>query len=395
MRQSTTALLKLFLAMLLLAAPAAVQAQGATVLGTIRFAGTVRDYRLYVPARYNATTARVPLLFNLHGYSSNNVQQEAYGEFRPIADTANFLVVHPNGLIDGAGNRNWNTFGPRGSGVDDVAFISALLDTLASRYRVDPDRVYSTGMSNGGFMSYELACQLSNRIAAIASVTGSMTASRLAGCTATRPVPVLEIHGTADGTVPYTGGTGLQFVAIPTLLANWVQRNGANPTPAVTMVPDTNPNDGSTAERSVWSGGRNGSVVEHYRIIGVGHTWPGAAFNTGVTNRDINASREIWRFFRPFRLSRLSLSAAASRSEATFTVQPNPATDAVTIRAAGKLSASSLVVHDALGRAVAARAQPNEDGSLRLATSAWRSGVYLLRLELPTGQVLQQKLVKE
>jgi polyhydroxybutyrate depolymerase len=222
-----------------------------------------------------------------------------------------------------------------------------------------------------------------------------MTADRLAACASTRPVPVLEIHGTADLTVPYTGGTTLQFVAIPTLLANWVQRNGANPTPTVTMVPDTNPNDGSTAERSVWTGGRNGSIVEHYRIIGGGHTWPGTAFPNGVTNRDINASREVWRFLRPFRLSRLSLSSTASRSEASFTVQPNPATDAVIIRAAGKLSANSLVVHDALGRSVAVRAQPNQDGSLRVATGTWRNGVYLLRLQLANGQTLQQKLVKE
>ncbi len=398
MRFAFTTLLKTIFLTLLAAGPAPLCAQTTstgTITGTIRSGGLVREYRLYVPAIYAQTTGPVPLLFNLHGYGSNNLQQEAYGDFRPIADTANFLVVHPNGVFDGANNRNWNTFGPRGTGVDDVAFLSALLDTLATRYRLDPDRIYSTGMSNGGFMSYELACQLSGRIAAIASVTGSMTAGRLSTCTAGRPVPVLEIHGTADNTVPYPGGTALQFVAIPALLASWVQRNNCQPTPTVTPVPDTNLTDGCTAERSVWAGGRNGSVVEHFRIIGGGHTWPGAPINTGVTNRDISASREVWRFLRPFRLSRLALAATAGQSAVLVTVWPNPATDAVVLRAGQPLSAASLTVRDALGRAVPTPAQPAADGSLRLATGAWPRGVYLLRVQLPAGQVVQQKLLKE
>ena len=381
--------------LLLALAPTPLRAQ-TTVVGTIRHGGLVREYRLYVPAIYTRTTVAVPLLFNLHGYSSNNVQQEAYGEFRPIADTANFLIVHPNGVFDAANNRNWNTFGPRGTGVDDVSFLSALLDTLASRYRLDPDRVYSTGMSNGGFMSYELACQLSGRVAAVASVTGSMTSSRLSTCTSGRPVPVLEIHGTADGTVPYTGGTALSFVAIPTLLASWVQRNGCNPTPTITPVPDINTTDGCTAERSVWAGGRNGSRVEHYRIIGGGHTWPGAPVTIGVTNRDINASREVWRFLRPYRLSRLGLAtAAAGASVPLLSAWPNPAADGVVLQAAGGLRAATLAVHDALGRAILATAQPAADGSLRLATQSWPRGVYLLRIETSAGRVLQQKIVRE
>lgn len=383
----------LVLAALLALLPGRLSAQ-TTVTGSIRHGGLVREYRLYVPAIYTSSTGPVPLLFNLHGYGSNNQQQELYGDFRPIADTANFLVVHPNGAIDAAGNRNWNTFGPRGSGVDDVAFLSALLDTLALRYRLDPDRIYSTGMSNGGFMSYELACQLSSRVAAIASVTGSMTAGRLATCAPGRPVPVLEIHGTADGTVPYPGGTPLQFVPIPTLLAGWVQRNGCSPTPVVTPVPNTSTTDGSTAERSVWSGGRNGSVVEHYRIIGGGHTWPGAPVNTGVTNRDINASREVWRFLRPYRLSRLALAGAAATPAARLTLHPNPATDLVTIRGSD-LRPGSLQVCDALGRRLAVQPLAASPASLQLNTSAWARGVYLIRLETATGRVLQQKLVKQ
>ena len=374
--------------------PGILQAQ-TTIIGTIRSGGLVREYRLYVPAIYARTTGRVPLLFNLHGYGSNNIEQEAYGDFRPIADTANFLVVHPNGSIDAANKRNWNTFGPRGTGIDDVAFLAALLDTLATRYRLDPDRIYSTGMSNGGFMSYELACQLSGRIAAIGSVTGSLTASRMSSCAPGRPVPVIEIHGTDDRTVPYTGGTLLNFVAIPALLAHWVQVNGCNPTPTTTAVPDVNTTDGCTAERQVWAGGRNGSVVEHYKIIGGGHTWPGAPVTIGVTNRDISASREVWRFLRPYRLSRLALAARGTNAAApTLALYPNPAGDELTIRAGQPLRASSLTVFSTLGRRLPARALPQADGSLRLATSGWPTGTYILRVETATGQPQQLKFVK-
>ena len=384
----------LVLSGLLAFCPGILQAQ-TTVVGTIRSGGLVREYRLYVPAIYARTMGRVPLLFNLHGYGSNNVQQEAYGDFRPIADTANFLIVHPNGTFDAANNRNWNTFGPRGTGVDDVAFLSALLDTLATRYRLDPDRIYSTGMSNGGFMSYELACQLSRRIAAIGSVTGSLTASRMSSCAPGRPVPVIEIHGTADGTVPYTGGTAPSFVAIPTLLAHWVQVNGCNPAPTITAVPDVNTTDGCTAERQVWAGGRNGSVVEHYKIIGGGHTWPGAPVTIGVTNRDISASREVWRFLRPYRLSRLALATRGTSPAApTLALYPNPTGDELTIRANQPLRAGSLAVFSMLGRRLPARALPQADGSLRLATSGWPAGTYILRVETATGQPQQLKFVK-
>ena len=395
MKNTLTHFLSLILLLALLAAPAALRAQ-TTIVRTMQAGGRIREYRLYVPASYTRTTGAVPLLLNLHGYSSDNFQQENYGDFRPIADTANFLVVHPNGTIDGNGNHFWNTFGPRGSGVDDVAFLSTLIDTLARRYRVDLNRVYSTGMSNGGFMSYELACQLGNRIAAIASVTGSMTASRLAGCTSGRPVPVLEIHGTADNTVPYAGGTVLQFVAIPTLLDSWVQRNGCTPTPTVTPVPDLNTADGCTAERSVWSGGRNGSTVEHFRIIGGGHTWPGSAFVVGVTNQDISASREAWRFLSRYRLAQLLPTRDATELVAApqLLLLPNPATDLLQLDAGQRLTAAGLTVRDALGRAVPTVAQALPNGRLQVATATWPAGLYLISVVLPGGPTLHQKLLK-
>ncbi len=377
--------------LLLLAGPARAQQ---TVTGSIRFGGVTRDYRLYIPKAYTAGTQAVPLLLNLHGYGSNNVEQEQYGDFRAIADTANFLVVHPNGTLDGSNNRYWNTFLPYAlGGPDDVGFLSALIDSLSAKYRINAQRVYSTGMSNGGFMSYELACRLSGRVAAIASVTGSMAASHVADCAPTRAVPVLEIHGTADGTVPYAGNS--VFVPIPELVAAWARRNGCNPTPVITQVPDLDPNDGSTAERQVFSGGRNGSVVEHYRIIGGGHTWPGAPINIGVTNRDIDASKVVWRFLRRYQLGGLVTATARERANSTeFLLIPNPVRDAVTLHSTlGPLEARRLRVTDAAGRVVPVSPRRLPDGSLQLSTAGWAAGSYWLRAEVK-GQVLQQQLVK-
>src|SRR5690606_9546843 len=161
--------------------------------------------------------------------------------------------------------------------------------------------------------------------AAIASVTGTMITPRLSACACTHPMPVMQIHGTSDGTAPYVGGGG--FVPVETLVDHWVDHNNCSPTPAVTNVPDIAPNDGCTVEHYVYSGGTSGSTVELFKVLGGGHTWPGASFNTGVTNQDIKASVEIWRFFSRYRLSDLATGIEDSETIA-FSMGPNPTNDA-------------------------------------------------------------------
>jgi len=148
-----------------------------TINGTLEHDGLMREYILYVPANYTGTE-EVPLLFNFHGYGSNASQQMFYGDFRPIADTEGFIIVHPMGTVDNTGTTHFNV-GWGTSTIDDVGYTEALIDDLSSNYPIDAKRIYSTGMSNGGFMSYTLACELSDRIAAIASVTGTMNSMEL------------------------------------------------------------------------------------------------------------------------------------------------------------------------------------------------------------------------
>lgn len=363
-----------------------------TVSGTIVSGGLTREYLVYVPAAYTGNAA-VPVVFNLHGYTSNNLEQLFYGDFRPIADTANFLIVLPNGTLDNQGNRFWNTF-LGNSTVDDVGFIRDLLDTLQANYNIDKNRVYSTGMSNGGFMSYSLSCQLNDRITAIASVTGSMIQSKLNACNPARPVPVMEIHGTADNTVPYNGSPASTFVAIPALVAKWVDLNNCNPMPIITQLPNINTTDGSTAERQLYTGGDHGSTVEHYKVIGGGHTWPGASINIGVTNKDFSASKEIWRFFRQYRLDQLTASGEPENDAAQWAASPNPIGDHLLLQSDSPgLSAPRIQIFNAAGRLVQT-VTPMNTHTIDIPTTNWENGVYIVVIE-NEGRTERLRIIKQ
>ena len=271
--------------------------------------GGERTYSVYLSNAYTGDEA-VPVVFNLHGYGSNSFEQSFYGDFRSIADTANFILVHPQGtLLNNVSH--WNVGGwTVGSTVDDVSFFSALLDTLIQDYNVDESRVYSTGMSNGGYMSFRLACELSDRITAIASVTGSMTPQITAQCDPTHPMPIMQIHGTADAVVPYDGA--LWTNAIDDVIKYWTDFNDCSDEPIVDEVPDIVQNDDCTAVKETHLNDEGLEVI-HYRIIDGGHTWPGTFFGGSGTNADFNASHEIWKFFLKYSLD-LSTSTSQELS---------------------------------------------------------------------------------
>ena len=241
-------------------------------------------------------------------------------------------------------------------------------------------------------MSYTLACELNERIAAIASVTGSMIGPNLAACNPQRPVPVMEIHGTADNTVPYNGTVLSAFVAIPTLVDAWVGFNNCNPTPLFTNVPNTSTTDGCTVEHYVYSGGDAGTTVEHYKIIDGGHTWPGAIFPIGVTNQDIQASREIWRFFSQYRLDELTDIATPVAATADWKAYPNPAHDYLLLQSASGQKPQRIQVWDASGR-LYQTVIPAQAGSIRIETGNLHNGLYFLSIEQP-GKTELLKVLK-
>ncbi|MFT7251230.1 MAG: polyhydroxybutyrate depolymerase [Flavobacterium sp.] len=291
-----------------------------TIDGSIMHDGIQRDYILYIPAIYDGNTD-VPLVLNFHGFGSNANEQMHYGDFRDIADTEGFLLVHPEGTLLN-GEQHWNVGNfTTGSTADDVGFTEALIDQLANLYAINLDRVYSTGMSNGGFMSFLLACQLSEKIAAIASVTGSMTPYTYDACSTQHPTPILQIHGTSDSVVPYDGDI-TWTLSIVDVLSFWINYNNCDTNPTITTFPDIYPLDGSTVDHFIYSGGDNGVTTEHMKVIGGDHTWPGSAFNFPGTNYDMNASMEIWQFF-----SRFDINGTLSVNEfdnVQVIIYPNP-----------------------------------------------------------------------
>jgi len=356
-----------------------------TINETMIHDGITRSYTIYVPASYSAGTP-APMVLNFHGYTSNAFEQMFYGDFRAIADTAGFLLVIPNGTLDATGTTYWNS--GWGGTVDDIGFTSALIDQIAATYSVNLSRVYSTGMSNGGFMSYTLACSLSDRIAAIASVTGSMNVGQDLSCNAQHPTPVMEIHGTADATVPYEGGGFME--AIPNVLSYWVNFNNCNASPVITDVPNTNTADGCTAVHYFYSGGTSGVDVEHYKIIDGGHTWPGSMFNIGVTNNDFNASKKIWQFFLQYDINgRIQSNSVADVNAVDISIYPNPTTDKIAIQGfSQKLTASNCSLFSTEGKQFNLEVLENNT----LDTSNLESGVYFVRIATREGVATVQFL---
>lgn len=357
---------------------------GVTFVDSILSGGVQRKFRLYKPNSYNGNIA-VPLILNLHGYTSNAIQQQFYGSFMPIADTANFLVVHPDGTAP-LGQQFWNA-GISGT-PNDVAFLNDLIDSLKAQFNIDANAVYSCGMSNGGIMSYYMSVVSNGKIAAIASVTGTMFNTWLNNLPG-RIVPVMEIHGTADGTVPYNGSGPNNMAHIDTVLKRWRNHNACNSSSLVTNVPNINVNDGATAINYKFYNSNGKAYVEHYKVVNGAHTWPGAPIAIGTTCMDFNASLEIWRFFRQFKLNQfVSTSIAENKSlHSQVTLYPNPSHDFVYITSEVPVLNAVLL---------------STDGKQAKTLTSWSyidlnnlsSGIYFLKLQTEQG-ILVKKVVKD
>jgi polyhydroxybutyrate depolymerase len=317
--------------------------QSQTINKTLVHNGISRSYILYIPANYSPTNP-LPLVLNFHGFGGSSSQQMSMANFKPIADTANFIVACPQGTLY-LGLGHWNVGGwTASSTVNDVDFTKHLIDSISSLYSIDPTRVYATGFSNGGFFSHKLALELGPRIAAIASVAGSFTQEMMNNAAPTHPMPVLQIHGTNDGTVAYNGSTTpTLMLSVDSVLNYWVNYNNCNTTPTVTPLPDINTNDASTVERIVYQNGNNNTRVEHLKITGGTHTWPGFA-----GNMDINACLEIWKFFSQWSYAPLGVSGYHKEKQ-EISLYPNPMKNTIHFK---NLINDPIHIYDVTGRLV-------------------------------------------
>ncbi len=248
------------------------------------FGGLNRSYRIYQPA---GLAAAAPLVVMLHGVSGSGEQAENSYGWDPLADSAKFIVAYPDGV-----GRAWNGHGccgrPGRENIDDVGFITAMVGQISAALAIDKSRVYATGMSNGGIMSYALACN-----SGIFAAIGPDSATQLDGCAAPHPTSVIHIHGTADRLVPYNGGQGASFVDGPSIAdvnAFWRNVDHCGPPDIATIAPVTT----STAACA-----DNRSVVL-ITIEGGRHQWPGGTTHlerADPTSHVLNATQTIWRFF--------------------------------------------------------------------------------------------------
>ena len=282
--------------------------------GSISVNGLKRTFLVHLPPSYDKSKS-LPLVIALHGGGGTGARMISLtlGGLNTLADKDGFIVACPDGI-----EKHWNDGRPQAisrahkDGVDDVGFISALIDHLDREFGIDRKRVYVTGISNGAKMSFRLACEIPDKIAAIAAVGGSMVDPVSVYTKPSRPISVMVIHGTDDPLVLWNGGP-IRFpfskrdfgrsIPVPDAVKFWVTQNQCKAEPVSTEEADLDPNDGTRVHKEIYSGGADNTEVVFYKIQGGGHTWPNgyqylSEKLVGKTCHDIDANALIWEFFK-------------------------------------------------------------------------------------------------
>jgi polyhydroxybutyrate depolymerase len=271
--------------------------------GTIVSSAEKREYLLYVPKSYDRAKP-TPLVINLHTAMSWPTSSMNISQWNLVADEYGFIVVYPAGT--GSASKSWEMTGSETpSRMPDVIFISELIDKLEASYNIDKTRIYANGMSNGGGMAFVLSCTMSDRIAAVGMVSAGLY-PEWNWCTDHRPVPVIAFHGTADLICPYNGGRTKFgddiFPSVPSFMANWARRNRCGPNPMESAF-------AADVTRLQYTDCADDASVVLYTVKGEGHQWPGgkpivAKWLVGPYSHSIDATRQMWAFFREHALPR-------------------------------------------------------------------------------------------
>jgi polyhydroxybutyrate depolymerase len=262
--------------------------------------GLQRSFIIHLPPAYSQQQP-LPMVINYHGYDNTAARMASYTNMGAEADKESFIVVFPQGALDNANppKPSWNAGtgenGPTGT-ADDVQFTRDLLSYVQKNYCVAAQRIYVTGYSIGASMAYRVACEMSDQIAALATVEGAFYHIPPNGCQASRTIPVLEIHGQADQLAPYNGAP--PKLSVQTFLNLWFAIDKCNTSVSQTIFQQAD------VTGVQWPQCANGTIVEHYTISDGGHVWPGSATpmpSLGYTTHTIDANVVIWNFFSGFK----------------------------------------------------------------------------------------------
>jgi len=265
--------------------------------------GTDRTYFLHLPAR--SADRKAPLVLVFHGGGGHAANMPKFTQFDPLADREGFFVAYPDSF-----NKSWND-GRGLSPADDVGFVRILIEQLQHSHKIDHKRIYATGISNGGFFSMRLACELSRQIAAVAAVAATMPEPLVPVCKPSAPVSAMFIHGTKDPLVHINGGPiGVRrdrgsAVSLREAAEFWRNQDRTSPNSVAEEVSES-ARDSTQVHREMYGGGRDGTEVVVYIVEGGGHTWPGGSqylpvFLVGKVSHKLDATQVIWEFFKTHR----------------------------------------------------------------------------------------------
>lgn len=299
---------RVLLAMTLCAAGIAVApgAWAADRAGELQAAGQNRNFSVHIPDGA-PPAGGFPLVLAFHGGGQQAAAMRRLTNLDAVADLRRFIAVYPDGI-----DRHWNDGrstikNPQ----DDIGFVSVLIDQLQRSYPIDRARIYATGLSNGALFAQRLGCNLSDRIAAIAPVAGTLPADIATTCRPTRPIAVLQIGGTADPIMPFEGGNVADFggigeggtvLSVADTAAFWARHNGCSAPGAALPMPPTAPGDPTRIVSTTYGGCVPAGSVKLLTVIGGGHTWPGGLQRprpalTGRKSDQIDATGAIIDFF--------------------------------------------------------------------------------------------------
>jgi len=335
---------------------------------TLTVGSTSRTYLQYLPTGFDPQNESVSVVIGLHGLGSTMNDIPGTG-MNLIADTARVICFYPQGALNSWGQTAWNNGTLLSSSVDDIGLINQLIDTAILNYGADPSRVYVAGFSMGSIMSYHLACELNDRIAAIGCMSGTMATSDINSCVPVYKTPVIHFHGTDDGTVPYNSNALPSLSLVPQTLAFWQNVHGCDATADSTQIANNAPGDGITVDRFVYDNCDPVASLEHWRMNGADHIY---AYQP---NYDYNEIIEAWLFMQKWSHNNPATAGMNDLEDLNVSIAPNPSNGELTVESEQGYAYQILNMEGAVlanGNIVAGKNQ------LNLTTLA--SGVYLFRV---------------